>query len=102
MRIAVADKGCGISSEDLPKVKNKFYKGNSTRRGSGIGLAMVDEIVRLHEGTFQIDSVEGEGTTVTLRFPIILKRSEEDATKISRQGDTTLEGDPNSSGSTEG
>ena len=97
VRITVADKGCGISTEDLPKVKNKFYKGNSTRRGSGIGLAMVDEIVRLHEGTFHIDSVEGEGTTVTLRFPVILKKSEGDATKISRQEDDAS-GDPPKSG----
>ena len=87
VRITVADRGCGIPPEDLPKVKHKFYKGNSTRRGSGIGLAMVDEIVRLHEGSFDIDSVEGEGTTVTLQFPVIVRKSEEDATKISRQED---------------
>ena len=39
VQVQVADTGCGIASEDLPKVTEKFYKANSTRRGSGIGLA---------------------------------------------------------------
>lgn len=69
VRVAVSDNGCGISAEDLPKVKEKFYKGNTTRRGSGIGLAVVDEIVRLHHGTLEIESTEGEGTRVTISLP---------------------------------
>ena len=68
--IVISDTGCGISSEDLPHVKEKFYKTNMTVHGSGIGLAVVDEIVRLHHGTFDIDSVLGQGTTVTVRFDI--------------------------------
>ena len=68
--IVISDTGCGISSEDLPHVKEKFYKTNMTVHGSGIGLAVVDEIVRLHHGTFDIDSVLGQGTTVTIRFDI--------------------------------
>ena len=69
--IAVSDTGIGISAEDLPKVKTKFYKGNSTRRGSGIGLAVADEIVRMHGGELNIDSRQGKGTCVTIRLPIV-------------------------------
>ena len=68
--IIISDTGCGISAEDLPHVKEKFYKTNMTVHGSGIGLAVVDEIVRLHNGTFDIDSVLGQGTTVTISFGI--------------------------------
>lgn len=70
IKITVSDTGCGISAEDLPHVKEKFYKTNMTVRGSGIGLAVVDEIIRLHNGTFDIDSVLGQGTTVTICFDI--------------------------------
>lgn len=69
--VSVADTGIGISPEDLPKVKTKFYKANSTRRGSGIGLAVADEIVRLHGGSLNIASVMGKGTTVTITLPIV-------------------------------
>ncbi len=68
--ITVSDTGCGISPEDLPHVKEKFYKTNMTVHGSGIGLAVTDEIIKLHNGTFDIDSVLGEGTTVVVGFDI--------------------------------
>ena len=68
--ITFTDTGKGISEDDLPKVKEKFYKADSTVRGSGIGLAVVDEIIKLHNGEFSIDSVLGEGTTVTVVFPV--------------------------------
>jgi signal transduction histidine kinase len=71
VRIAVTDTGCGISPEDLPHVTEKFYKGGSLRAGSGLGLAICNEIVMLHGGEFLIDSVEDEGTTVTVRLPLI-------------------------------
>ncbi len=70
IKITINDTGCGISAEDLPHVKEKFYKTNMTVHGSGIGLAVADEIVKLHKGTLDIDSVLGEGTTVTLGFDI--------------------------------
>ena len=69
--IAVADTGCGISEQDLPKVKSKFYKANSTRRGSGIGLAVADEIIAQHGGTLELDSEESVGTTVTITIPTV-------------------------------
>ena len=68
--IAIKDTGIGIPADQLDKVKTKFFKGNATRRGSGIGLAVADEIIRMHGGEILLDSVEGEGTTVTIRLPI--------------------------------
>ena len=70
LSIIVADTGIGISAADLPKGKAKFYKANSTRRGSGIGLAVADEIISMHGGTLDIDSVLGKGTTVTITLPL--------------------------------
>ena len=68
--VDVSDTGCGISKEDLAKVKTKFYKANYTRRGSGIGLAVADEIVTMHGGRLDILSEEGQGTTVRIILPI--------------------------------
>ena len=59
----------GIPEGELPFVKQKFYKGSSKARGSGIGLAVCDEIIRLHEGTFTIGNADGGGTVVTIRLP---------------------------------
>lgn len=70
IEVDVSDTGCGISPQDLPKVKTKFYKANHTRRGSGIGLAVADEIVTLHGGRLEIFSEQGVGTTVTITLPI--------------------------------
>lgn len=68
--VAVSDTGVGIKESDLAKVKTKFYKANHTRRGSGIGLAVADEIMQMHGGTLDITSEgEGKGTTVTITLP---------------------------------
>lgn len=67
--VSVSDTGCGIKASDLPKIKTKFYKPNHTRRGSGIGLAVADEIVTAHGGKLDITSEEGLGTTVTITLP---------------------------------
>jgi len=74
VRITVADRGCGIKDSDLPKIKTKFYKANHSKRGSGIGLAVADEIVTLHNGSIDIKSREGHGTTVTVTLPTIKKK----------------------------
>ena len=68
--VTISDTGAGIPPEDLPHVKEKFYKTNNTVRGSGIGLAVADEIVRLHNGELNVDSVLGEGTTVRITLPL--------------------------------
>ena len=67
--VSVSDTGCGISPEDLPKIKQKFYKANLTRRGSGIGLAVADELGSSFGGSIDVQSTLGEGTTVTIRIP---------------------------------
>lgn len=77
IKIIVTDSGCGISPEDLPRVKEKFYKANQTVRGSGIGLAVADEIMNLHHGSLDIDSSVGVGTTVTLTFPVYKEGDEQ-------------------------
>jgi signal transduction histidine kinase len=73
IKILISDTGCGIPKKDLEKVKVKFYKGNSTRHGSGIGLAVADEIICLHGGTLDIASEVGKGTTVTITLPTVNK-----------------------------
>lgn len=78
--VVIADNGIGIREEDLTQVKQKFYKADSTRRGSGIGLAVADEIITRHEGTLEVASRYGEGTSVTITLP--LYRGQEDAMDV--------------------
>ena len=68
--ISVEDNGCGISATDLPKIKTKFYKANHTKRGSGIGLAVANEIITMHDGRIDIESEENVGTTVHIILPV--------------------------------
>lgn len=79
MTITVSDTGCGIAPADLPKVKAKFYKANSTRHGSGIGLAVADEIIAMHGGTLELESELNVGTTVTITLPLAAKRERSDS-----------------------
>ena len=71
LKIIVQDDGCGISEEDLPRVKEKFYKGKNAKSKNGIGLSICDEIVKLHDGEIFIESEEGKGTLVTVILPVI-------------------------------
>lgn len=73
IRISFADDGVGISEDDLPRIKEKFYKANNTVRGSGIGLAVADEIIRIHGGSLDVSSKLGEGTTVSVTLPLVIK-----------------------------
>ncbi|MBQ3085200.1 MAG: HAMP domain-containing protein [Clostridia bacterium] len=66
----VQDFGEGISAEDLPHIKDMFYKGSSQKRGSGIGLGVSDEIMRLHGGSLEIESELNVGTVVTIAYPV--------------------------------
>lgn len=68
--ISVSDTGAGIAPEDLSKVKQKFYKANKTKHGSGIGLAVADEIITMHGGLLDIESELGKGTKVTITLPL--------------------------------
>ncbi len=73
--VNISDEGAGISPEDLENVKVKFFKGKGAVRGSGIGLAVVDEIAIAHGGALEIRSELGKGTTVTVRLPIYKKET---------------------------
>lgn len=68
--VSIADEGQGIAPEDLENVKLKFFKGKGAVRGSGIGLAVVDEIVTAHGGAVEIQSEQGRGTTAVVRLPL--------------------------------
>ncbi len=68
--IQVSDDGIGIAPEQLGRVKMRFYKGDYSRRGSGIGLAVADEIVSQHNGTLTLTSSLGVGTTVQIMLPL--------------------------------
>lgn len=70
IRIIVKDTGVGIPAQDIDRVKEKFYKANKTVRGSGIGLAVADEIIKQHQGLLFIESTEGVGTAVTIVLPL--------------------------------
>src|SRR5437762_305365 len=70
--VAVSDNGCGIASEHLPRVFDRFYRAESSRGsdGAGLGLALVKSIAELHGGSAIIESNVGGGTTVKLIFPL--------------------------------
>ena len=68
--ICIRDYGPGAPEGELPFLKNKFYKGSSKARGSGIGLAVCEEIISRHEGSLDVGNAEGGGFQVTVRLPI--------------------------------
>jgi len=73
--LSVTDSGIGISRKDLQHLFEPFYRGDTSRargveRGtSGLGLAIVNEIVRLHHGSIRVQSALGQGTTFTIMLP---------------------------------
>ncbi len=67
--IRIRDYGPGIPEDELPLVKKKFYKGSSKARGTGIGLAVCDEIVEMHGGSLSLENAQGGGTLVTVQLP---------------------------------
>ena len=68
--IRIRDYGPGIPEDELPLVKKKFYKGSSKARGTGIGLAVCDEIVTMHGGVLDLANANGGGTQVSICLPL--------------------------------
>jgi signal transduction histidine kinase len=70
--IEISDKGPGIPEDEMARVFNAFYRSPGTRaiKGSGIGLSLVDSIMKLHHIHLQMKSKAGEGTTFILDFPL--------------------------------
>ncbi len=87
INISVKDEGQGISPEDIEHVKERFYKGKSAVRGSGIGLAVADEIMCAHGGTLQLQSELGKGTNVILTFPAYKKQVKTITEKHTKKGE---------------
>lgn len=71
LRTEISDTGSGIAPKDLEHVKEKFFRANKTAPGSGIGLAVADEIMRQHNGFLFVESTEGVGTKVTIVLSIV-------------------------------
>lgn len=67
--VRIRDYGPGIPDDEIPLVKKKFYKGSSKARGTGIGLAVCDEIVEMHGGELILENASGGGTLVTVKLP---------------------------------
>ncbi|OPZ92545.1 MAG: Alkaline phosphatase synthesis sensor protein PhoR [Firmicutes bacterium ADurb.Bin419] len=68
--ISIEDSGIGIPEEDLPRIKEKYYKVSTSFSGNGLGLSICDEIISLHNGRLEISSIYGEGTRVDIYLPI--------------------------------
>ena len=68
--ISVKDRGPGIPKEEIPKVTERYYRASNSVYGTGIGLSLVDEIMKAHGGSVRIESELGHGTTVILTLPL--------------------------------
>ena len=75
MEIKISDTGVGIPESEIPKIFDKFYrvKDPKTRKvmGTGLGLSIVKGIIEAHNGTIEVESVQGEGTTFRILLPLV-------------------------------
>lgn len=71
--VSIRDYGPGIPDDELPLVKKKFFKGSSKARGSGIGLAVCDEIIEMHGGSLDLSNAPGGGTLVVVQLPVAVQ-----------------------------
>lgn len=89
--MTIEDNGPGMSSEELLRVKEKFYKGSSKQSGTGLGLSIANEIVALHNGTFYIDSIRGVGTKVSVVLPFEDSTTDEDSYDLASEPPADIE-----------
>ena len=87
--LTVRDTGCGIAEHDLPRVFERFHRGQTTQartaEGSGIGLSLVNELVKLHGGYIEVSSAVNHGTTVCVRVRRGTKHLPEDRVVVPRR-----------------
>ncbi len=92
--ISVSDTGIGIPADQLDKVFDRFYQVDASQtreqEGSGIGLALVKELVELHHGTIQVASEVGKGTTFTVRLPLGHSHFKDDEIVTAEPADLSL------------
>ncbi|MBI3506125.1 MAG: PAS domain-containing sensor histidine kinase [Proteobacteria bacterium] len=72
LAVSVADTGVGIAAKDIARVRRPFEQvqnGYNAAKGTGLGLALVDRLIEMHDGRLELASAEGTGTTATIHFP---------------------------------
>jgi signal transduction histidine kinase/DNA-binding response OmpR family regulator len=81
-KLVVQDTGIGIVDEQISKVFDRFYQSENSRwrknKGTGIGLALVKDLVNLHEGQIDLKSISGVGTEITILLPMVQKNANSD------------------------
>jgi len=90
VELSVRDTGCGIAADDLPHVFERYYQGDQTHAsqpGTGIGLALVRELVELHQGSVAVESTPGAGATFRVTFPDSLPLMQQQSTLAEMQAD---------------
>jgi PAS domain S-box-containing protein len=96
VELSVRDTGVGVPAEELPRLFERFHRiaGQRSRsfEGSGIGLALVQELVRLHGGMISVESIVGIGTTFTIRFPLGTGHLPKERILLDGRGNTTATG----------
>ncbi|MBC8153060.1 MAG: response regulator, partial [Bacteroidetes bacterium] len=94
LRVVVQNTGIGIPAHQLPHIFDRFFQADSsatrTHEGTGIGLALVNELVDLHGGATNVESTEGQGTTFTVRLPFSRTAEEQESEKPVPQRPVTL------------
>src|SRR6185503_10266663 len=94
VRLSVRDTGVGIPAAELPRVFERFHRvagsKSRTHEGTGIGLALVHELVKLHGGEVQVESSEGRGTTFTVSIPLGRDHLPAERVQTARQQSTAL------------
>lgn len=76
LEMEISDTGCGIAPEDLQRVFDPFFSTKKRGKSTGLGLSTVSQIVRSHHAEIQLSSVQGEGTTVTVHWPVAVSQGD--------------------------